>query len=78
MLQKPAVANMGILVVMMATLMSMISGIVASRVNRPMTRSIPQTISITPTKGAKNCGAGMPIFRKRPADVQRHAAGKLK
>lgn len=73
MLQKPAADNMGIFVVIIATLMSMISGIVVSRVNKPMIKSVPQTISTTPTKGARNCGAGMPIFIKRPAP---NVAGK--
>ena len=73
MLQNPVLYSIGIFVVTMATTMSISSGIVANRVSKPIIKSVPQTISTTPTKGAKNCGYGMPIFIKRPTP---NAAGK--
>jgi hypothetical protein len=45
----------------------------ASEINRPRRRRVPQAISTTPTKGAENCGQGIPIFAKRPVPK---AAGK--
>src|ERR1039457_6690283 len=71
--QKPLLSHQGILVVAMATLMSMISGIAANRVSNPSRRSAPKTISTTPTKGAITPGAGMPMLVKRPTP---RASGK--
>src|ERR1022692_669770 len=64
--QKPDFASMGIFVVRIATLISISRGRAASRVSNPSIKSEPQTISTTPTKGAENCGAGMPILINRP------------
>jgi hypothetical protein len=57
----------------LSTVQSMSSGTVARVVKRPTIRSVPHTISTTPTNGPENCGAGMPIFAKRPAPKE---AGK--
>jgi len=51
---------------MMATLILIVSGIAANLVNSPITIKKPKTISTTPTKGAKNPGAGIPIFINLP------------
>ncbi len=66
MLHMPLLAIIGILVVAIATEMTASSGTAASRVNRPTSSSVPQTISTVPTNGAMKCGEGMPIFSNRP------------
>ena len=47
---------------MIATLISIIKGMDAILVINPIINKRPKTISTTPTKGAKNSGAGMPIL----------------
>ena len=64
--QNPAFDSIGIFVVAMATRMSISKGIEARRVSSPTINIAPHTISTTPTNGAKNCGAGMPILVNRP------------
>jgi hypothetical protein len=64
--QNPCVRSIGSFVVAIATMMSMISGIAASRVASLISTRVPQTISTTPTKGAIVSGAGIPIFTNRP------------
>jgi hypothetical protein len=44
-----------------------------NRVNRPSKMHAPQTISTTPTNGARISGAGMPILMNRPTPT---ASGK--
>ncbi len=64
--QKPWCNSIGTLVVAIATEISMISGTAASRVSKPASTSMPNTISTTPTNGAMISGAGIPIFANRP------------
>jgi hypothetical protein len=64
--QKPLSNSMGILVVAMATEISIESGIAASRVREPAITKVPKTISTTPTNGPVNEGSGIPILAKRP------------
>ena len=58
--------RMGNLVIDSAPSMFTIIGIAASRVSNPMTMSTPQPISKTPSRVAKNAGAGIPAFSNRP------------
>ncbi len=64
--QKPLFTRIGIFVEAIATHMSMMSGIAASRVTRPRMRSAPPAISTMPTNGARSSGAGIPILTNRP------------
>ncbi len=48
------------LVEAIATEITARSGIVASLLNNPNTKSDPQRPSVAPTNGAITCGAGMP------------------
>jgi hypothetical protein len=62
--QNPALESIGILVVAIATEMSMRSGTEARLVSRPRISIVPHTISTTPTNGAKNWGRGNADFRE--------------
>lgn len=44
-----------------------INGMEATLVNKPINIKKPKTISSTPTNGAKNPGAGIPIFINLPS-----------
>jgi hypothetical protein len=61
--------RIGTFVERMAAVMSMRSGIVASRVSSPTTSIAPHAVSITLTKGAIASGTGMPMRAKRPAPM---------
>ena len=54
----------------MATSMSTISGIAASRVPTPSTNSAPQTNSVVATNGALISGIGIPIRASSPVPLQ--------
>lgn len=66
-LQKPFEVKIGNFVVMIETSIMMISGILAYRVSNPTKTKVPQVISNTPTKFARNSGEGSPILANRPA-----------
>ena len=65
--QKPCFNSRGILVVAIATAMSITRGTAAKAVKKPAISRVPQTISTIPTNGPVNPGAGIPIFSNRPA-----------
>ena len=71
--QKPCLSSNGALVVVIATRITISKGQTAKSVKKPRINKVPHTISVAPTNGATKCGAGMPIFSKRPAPS---AAGK--
>jgi hypothetical protein len=63
----PRPSQIGSLVEIIATLMSISRGTTASRVRNPRIANKPQTLSTTPTNGAISLGRGIPIEVNRPA-----------
>jgi hypothetical protein len=71
--QKPCLSSNGALVVDLRRLAFAYRYSGCDHVKRPRIKKVPHTISVAPTNGPMNCGAGIPIFSKRPAPS---AAGK--
>jgi len=64
--QKPSFIRKSVFVVAMATVIIIISGMLANLVNNPRRIINPQIISKVATKYPRNSGAGSPIFSNLP------------